>query len=778
MKEAPWGGSSRYQLISELGRGGMGVVYKATDKELQRVVAVKQLIGEFQVEDLERLEREARAVAQLQHPNIVQVFDMGLRSAQPYIVLELVEGETLDQLLKRGELDLEERVEILIKIAKGVEHAHGQGILHRDIKPSNILVSKKDNEPKLLDFGLARFDNSKHELSRETLTQEGAVLGTVRYMSPEQANGERVNEKADIWALGAILYEALTETPVFAQETSFYNSIVRIVQDSIEPPRKRNPHCPKDLSDLCMKALQKDEARRLDSVEDFRLGLEQWLEDSEESGGTLSHAVLIALVFLAFSLALFLAAQFTGTVSTPERSSSPKEKRGPQVETKAAKDLTKEQPRNATKQEPKAVFQGRISADFPWVEPQFSDLNGDGCDDIITVVKNGNVGDRGYVTVFDGHSGKQLWQFAKQVSSWGKPCVYREGNKIRVATVGVENKKVTISLIDGKSGKQLAMAAFSERPRHGRKEPKWPLSLVTWEMGPNKERLFVCCRQGDRASTSKSTIYFWNQSRAQTLKMTTDEFETKGRKCQDIGREILPWWSKEKQRVIGFFWVCNSSLIGVQFDDIQSKSSLQVTWSHPPLTATQLNGMEPLYRAYFAVDPSDPGRFLVSWYKHHRARTVLQLVENSGKIVWTKAFSEAQPNADNPRWLNLGKNGGLVIGFFRRTKREKGPSDLKLLNSGTGEEIKSFPFDGWLSSMGAWTGQGPPFLAVSCWPEGVRLRRLDRDWERLVAENRENEAYARVAVADLNHDGRPELIIYRPHKRRLNNIEIMTPRLR
>jgi serine/threonine protein kinase len=198
--------AGRYRCERELGHGGMATVYLAHDSELERPVALK-LLAENLAGDEEfrrRFLREARLAAKLLHPNIVQVFDAGEDEGRPYIVMEYVEGETVAELLaRRGKLTTEEAVDLAVQVCGGLEHAHEQGLVHRDVKPANLLV-RSDGMVKIVDFGIA--------LAAETtkLTQIGTVLGTAAYLSPEQAAGERVTASADLYSLGAVLYETLT----------------------------------------------------------------------------------------------------------------------------------------------------------------------------------------------------------------------------------------------------------------------------------------------------------------------------------------------------------------------------------------------------------------------------------------------------------------------------------------------------------------------------------------------------------------------------------------
>ncbi|HYY74306.1 MAG TPA: protein kinase, partial [Solirubrobacterales bacterium] len=207
--------SDRYRLEARLGSGGMSTVYLARDETLERPVAVKVMHREIsdQPDQLERFRREARAVAQLSHPNVVAVIDAGEDGGYPYIVLECVEGETLKQRIERvGRLPVDEAAAYAIEIGRGLATAHARRLVHRDVKPQNVLIDS-DGRAKVTDFGIAR------SLESDGLTKTGRVLGTTDYVSPEQAMGQGVDARSDIYSLGVLLYEMLTGEVPFRAET-------------------------------------------------------------------------------------------------------------------------------------------------------------------------------------------------------------------------------------------------------------------------------------------------------------------------------------------------------------------------------------------------------------------------------------------------------------------------------------------------------------------------------------------------------------------------------
>ena len=207
--------SGRYRLASKLGSGGMSTVYLAQDEVLDRPVAVKLLHREIseEADQLERFRREARAAARLSHPNLVSVIDAGEDEGRPYIVFEYVEGETLKRRIQHeGGLPVDEAVAYAIEIGRGLIAAHGRKLVHRDVKPQNVLIDP-DGRAKVTDFGIAR------SLEAKGLTATGRVLGTTDYVSPEQAMGEDVDERSDVYSLGIVLYEMLTGDVPFHAET-------------------------------------------------------------------------------------------------------------------------------------------------------------------------------------------------------------------------------------------------------------------------------------------------------------------------------------------------------------------------------------------------------------------------------------------------------------------------------------------------------------------------------------------------------------------------------
>jgi eukaryotic-like serine/threonine-protein kinase len=255
-------GLGRYRVDEVLGSGGMALVYRARDEELDRPVAIKVLADNLAADEAfrKRFLREARLAARLAHKNVVQVYDSGETDGRPYIVMEYVEGETLAELLaRRGRLPPVDAVELALQVCSGLEHAHRAGLVHRDIKPQNLLI-RGDGTIKIVDFGIAR---SAHGTR---LTETGSVLGTAAYLAPEQAAGEEVTAAADVYALGVVLYELLAGRTPYTVE-SLTQLLARGHEQPIPALRELAPDVPEALEDVVMRCLARVPAYRPPSAE-------------------------------------------------------------------------------------------------------------------------------------------------------------------------------------------------------------------------------------------------------------------------------------------------------------------------------------------------------------------------------------------------------------------------------------------------------------------------------------------------------------------------------
>ena len=262
---APWPQVRAYEILGLLGKGGMGVVYQARDRSLNRVVALKMsLAGVADATDLARFRREAEAQAQLLHPNIVQIYEIGEAEGRPYFVLEYVDGGNLGQHLAGRIQPVQPTAMLVAVLARAVDYAHQRGLIHRDLKPSNILLTA-DGTPKITDFGLAKRLQGDADLSRS-----GDIIGTPSYMAPEQTWGRRqeVGRPADVYALGAILYQMLTGRPPFVAETVL-DTWMQVRAREPVPPSQLRSKVPRDLETICLKCLHKDRAKRYASAADL-----------------------------------------------------------------------------------------------------------------------------------------------------------------------------------------------------------------------------------------------------------------------------------------------------------------------------------------------------------------------------------------------------------------------------------------------------------------------------------------------------------------------------
>lgn len=268
---------NRYEIVERIGGGGMALVYRATDTYLGRPVAVKVLRSQFVGDDdfVRRFKREAQAAASLSHPNVVSIYDVGQEDELYYIVMELVDGQTLKEKIEQeAPLPIPVAVRIGIQILDALEHAHQSKVVHRDIKPHNILVTRA-GRVKVTDFGIAR------AVSTNTLTHTGSIIGSAHYFSPEQAKGGFTGEKSDLYSTGIVLYEMLTGKVPFEGESPI-SVAVKHLHDDVAPPRQFNEAIPEELEEIILKSLEKDPGRRYQSAGEMLADLSRFLKDFSE----------------------------------------------------------------------------------------------------------------------------------------------------------------------------------------------------------------------------------------------------------------------------------------------------------------------------------------------------------------------------------------------------------------------------------------------------------------------------------------------------------------
>jgi len=269
---------NRYEVLEKLGGGGMAIVYKGRDTYLNREVTIKVMRPEFTSDEdfVQRFRREAQAVARLSHANIVNIHDVGQEDGTHYLVLEYVRGDNLKNIIKqKGRLEPEDAVNIAVQVCEALEHAHNNNIVHRDIKPHNILITA-DGKAKLTDFGIAM------ETTAGTITRTDTIMGSVHYLSPEQARGETATARSDIYAVGILLYEMLTGKQPYSGDSPIAIALKHI-QETPLPVNEVNPDVPAELAEVVGRAMEKKPELRYKSARELARRLEAAIDDTGQN---------------------------------------------------------------------------------------------------------------------------------------------------------------------------------------------------------------------------------------------------------------------------------------------------------------------------------------------------------------------------------------------------------------------------------------------------------------------------------------------------------------
>ena len=264
----------RYQIIKEIGSGGMGKVYHAYDDTLKRDVALKTILQNSNRIAIQRFSREAKAMAKLSHPNIIKIYDVGVIDGVYYFTMELICGLPMSEWITREHLSVRRAVMLLHKISEAIDYAHQQGIIHRDIKPGNVIINE-EGEPFVMDFGLARETQGSSNID---LSKSGIPIGTIKYMPPEQALGNKreIDERSDVYSLGAMFYELLTGKAPF-QGTTAHVILLKVLEEEPIPAREISKKVPAEVEAICLKAMAKDKSRRYQSAHELSRDLQRFL---------------------------------------------------------------------------------------------------------------------------------------------------------------------------------------------------------------------------------------------------------------------------------------------------------------------------------------------------------------------------------------------------------------------------------------------------------------------------------------------------------------------
>lgn len=583
----------RFKILRELGRGGMGAVFLALDLDLERQVAIKILDTALTPVDYERFRREAMAVAQMKDPYIISLYDIGHDSrGHPYFVMEHVEGRELTELIKTERLSMSERLELFTKVTQAVAHAHSKGILHRDLKPQNILIRPKNNDPCLLDFGLARLEGG--QLDSITLTAEGSVMGTLAYMSPEQADGTQATIQSDLWGLGATFYHLFTGQPPFPHASSPYQAMTHIFTLEPKPPKELNPEIPKPIHDCLLQTLEKDPEDRFESAQELLSFLEEM--DLSEEEKTPKSALLLVLILMIFLLgALILAGVFALSQGpkeqnqaklskgspAPTQSEDPvaqvEEKRGEEkTEKETKKDLKKTETKKAEpkKTEPKKVdpkagdasaksgsktpkaspkpesikkqielLRFQRSLPVTTADPVFRDFNGDGVYDLLLTCHGPANGSTTEYVALSGKDGKRLWRYGCLAYRNVAPLTVQRKSGVTVYLSEYRSGALHIRSLSGKTGEVVANTKLEVAAPKSRRVPS-PIYRIKVKDRAYHFVLF----------NAPETQVFLLDGHFKLLDQGLLRLTQKTILPQSFESKVIPWDSDKDGEVDGFLW--------------------------------------------------------------------------------------------------------------------------------------------------------------------------------------------------------------------------------
>ncbi|MDF1664064.1 MAG: serine/threonine-protein kinase [Planctomycetota bacterium] len=664
----------RYQLIEEIGRGGMGIVYKAFDPDAKRYVALKVLNGLTEFEERQRFQKEIAATAQLAHPSIVTIHNSGIsEGGRPFQVLEYLEGQSLQDWALSEQATIPRIVTIMTRVAAAVDFAHTKGFIHRDIKAANIFLCES-GEAKLLDFGIAK---CLFEMQGQSLTQSGVVLGSLPFMAPEQLRNDPITTSLDVYALGATLYFLLTQQTPFDASQSPIRLALDIEEKTPKSPQNINPEVSRELADICLKALEKSPKKRFASASDFAKALEELGKNKSSQKSSRSFTIACVFALLALLALLFLDVDFNKEAQTPSR------------------NLTKENPAPILEKEVKNTpakreKAGRIQLAVTNIgqSPLFVEMNNDGILDFILVGRdrfadpNSDNGEQ--LIALSGKTGAVIRRSNEIVSKNTRPQWQSYSKKNQAIVVGIykgDKRVPALAWIDQRTGKTSNVVTFpglegaavvepirvTPRDREGTGRWGWTIAITTKETTfffhlskrgniENQTNLRKLGLTGDSMSyhiaavpqENKAPIQYFFQLNNSIFSYTFDPSRKTPRRWLRGLRDGLPRSSTFRPSPNSVLEVLE--LIRFRVNDnagpishlrIRNIKTGLVQW---PSGARYKHSLDIVWAEYFTPKAIGPASFL-SLAKEHDLRYVLQLYNHRGKKIGRKTLigALAQP---------------------------------------------------------------------------------------------------------------------------------------